>query len=76
MIFPYYLNLEEMVVHVWEAFKQWKMDGMMPPPSPRLLLVDYQVIYQDFVNVDTKEAALSYPKPRSATIARFAFGQP
>jgi len=30
-----------MDVYVGESFKWWKMDGMVPPPSPNPLFKDY-----------------------------------
>jgi len=48
MVFPYYLNTEEVANHVWEAFNWWERDCVDAPQLPLPLLEDYQRICPNF----------------------------
>ena len=54
MVFPYFLNIDEVALHVLETF-DWHLRWAIFPPLP--LPDDYQDLWRDFDLSDAEEAA-------------------
>jgi len=61
MVFPYYLNNEEMTIHVWETFN-WHLKSVARPPRP--LPKNYRELCLDFILANAEKATRDFHIPK------------